>query len=100
MQITYEKVIQLLKSKGIKYNSGSEDKIDLLLPVKKYKMGDKVVRIFTNREHAIFGKVYTVKEIDINGFIETYESANKHDSLRIIPYEWFKPIKSYQPAWL
>lgn len=103
MQITYEKVIQVLKNRGIKY-SGSKDRIYLGAPAKRYKEGDKIVRIFVNGEHPKFGAVYTVigfKETSDGYFPIVKENPDhSNDPCRVIPYEWFKPIKSYQPAWL
>ena len=103
MQITYEKVIQVLKNKGIKY-SGTKDKIDLYAPAKEYKEGDKIVRIYVNAEHRKFGSVYTVigfKPYDFMKYPLAKENPNHaNDPCRIIPYEWFKPAKSYLPTWL
>ena len=101
MQITYEKVIQVLKAKGIKYNSSYNNKIDLLESIKLYPNGAKIVRIYSNAEHPEFGRIYTVDKYNERGFIVSKETPGYvNDPCRVIPYEWFKPIKSYQPAWL
>lgn len=105
MQITYEKVIQILKSKGIKYHSIYRNKIELHDSVKKYNKGDKILRIYENAEHPEFARIYTVDRYNDRGFIESNETPdNVNDPCRVIPYEWIRPsiksTKSYQPEWL
>lgn len=102
MQITYEKVIQILKAKGIKYNSSyNNNKIDLHESIKLYPHGDKIVRIYENAEHPEFGRIYTVNKYNERGFIESKETPGYvNDPCRVIPYEWFKQAKSYLPTWL
>ena len=103
MQITYEKVLQVLRLKGITFSTNSfERRIDLNTPAQPYHIGDRIVRIYKNGQHPIFGAVYTVKEFDSRGFLKTIENCNHvNDPCRVIPYEWLRTsAKSYQPEWL